>query len=100
MSIWFRRPKPEVVDTLGYVFWFKEGYANLFANTKGHFKDGEYWDLRFWLQIPLIPFWFIFAPFLCIGLKKMKKKEIAKGHGMTLSNQSNIELFKRLNEEI
>lgn len=42
MSTWFRKPNPDVVNSLDYLFWVKESYAILFANTKEHFKSGEY----------------------------------------------------------
>lgn len=98
MSRWFKNPKKEVVVNLPYSFWFREGCSTIIFNIIGHFRKPDYWDIRFYLSIPLIPVWLLIAPVACLLIKSHKLKDIDNCNGFAISSDRNADIFRELNK--
>jgi len=94
MAVWFRKPNVEQVQEQGYLFWVRESQGIFFDNFRNWKTNPDFWDMRYYIQIPIIPLAYVLTFFNTYSLKRDRVKKINLNAGLTLYNKHNIKLFR------
>lgn len=96
---WIRNPSHKAIERLGYWFWFRESLHDtntLFINNLFY---GNKWDIRWWLQAPLLPVLYLMVPIAKWGYRYSKYREIEKCRAIYIHNDKSLAEYNRLIEQ-